>query len=301
MSAHSKKEDQRDSSPVRSGSSSLSDLDEKVSDMELSSSEDEYAWVRELSPTSFEKLATALERSKKKKRSTSSVHKEEKVTIKKEDIIRFALANSIEKPISADQSIVAYKAVSIGMTGVAHGANALLRLRIPLATASIYNVEISSGLVKPADLSDNRKYCTNLAYVDALQVSAPTPSEMKKILFALQTGNATLDSKHNRIFKYHLQQFVSEPNAGKDCGNGACGSGIYFYTKRELAFGYLNASDSYVISNVVDRALLLEHRSEKEEAAEEEMLEEAHQRRVQDLQQWAEKRLGTKEDFELCV
>jgi hypothetical protein len=85
-----------------------------------------------------------------------------------------------------------------------------------------------------------------------------------------------------------LREFASESKAGQGCGNGGCGAGIYFYLDRSHCFAYSNATDRYVISNVVNRALLLDKRTAEQLELEDIDIEVAHQRRLLDFQHWAE-------------
>jgi hypothetical protein len=307
----------RDLSPAKhsGGDSSDAESEEDLQRLEQlalesaddSSSSSELAWVRELSPHSFSKLERRVKKEQQLRRpakisSTSSspyasFEEEEKEKVD-EERLRLVLSRPA-RSLSAGEDIIGYKAVNLSIKGLpAHGIQALLRLRIPFGEASVYNVEGNGKVARPADMQQRQKYCTNLAYVEALQIGAPNPIDMKKALFALQTGNATLDAKYNSKFKYRLQEYASEPEAGRGCGQGQCGSGIYFYLQRSNTFNYFpKFSEKYVISDVVDKALLLSERTEHEDNAENEMLEEAHQHRIQDLAQWSKENIGSDVDI----
>lgn len=232
-------------------------------------------------------------------RSLSSEEESEENQV--DEAIRVKLTKIPPHLIMGDE-VIGYKMVNLTSDSFdMKPIQVMLRIRIPFTEASIYNVEGQGQVMRPADLQKQKKYCTNIAFVDGLRVGGPHPTTVKKALMALQTNNASMVSKADRSFEYKLQQFVSEPRAGRNCGNGNCGSGIYFYLDPDSSFGYFHkhCQGDYYITGVVDKALLFDSRPASEEAKEKEILEEARQHRTRDLQQWAKGQFGFAEAIKI--
>jgi hypothetical protein len=103
-----------------------------------------------------------------------------------ENALRLVLAPP--RALSALQDIIGYKVVTLNV-GNGLSMDALLHLRMT-KDASIYHIEGRSGIAALSELVPGTKYCTNLAFVDALEIIAPNPGMKNRALLALQVKPA---------------------------------------------------------------------------------------------------------------
>lgn len=221
---------------------------------------------------------------------SKSVKKTKAVT---QDVIQLCLSDSLPIEIVPMQDIIGFKTVAVKGNGRDYG-EARLRMRIPFNEASVYNSERNNRVLEHSALVEKQKYSTNRAFVESAEIFASTPGNLKLALIALQTGQAKLTSKWNASFTYPLQNYVNEPNAGSAKGI-SCGPGIYFYLDPSSSYQYNSAQKTWVISNVINQKLIISRH--EEEDVDTPASEEARQRRLEDLRQWAIKAIGDDENL----
>lgn len=146
---------------------------------------------------------------------------------------RGALHFSPDHALNSQEDILAYKVVSFYVgNSVIDRISALLTMIIPGDRATIYNAESGFGTCSPKDIQPKIKYCTNLARIEGVQFLGD-PKQVKQALLAFQVGTGKLISYYKQtrtsVFEYELHRESVEPDAGRGCGGGSCGKGIYFF------------------------------------------------------------------------
>lgn len=259
---------------------------------EIMASEDEVENMEQLTLDDDQIQESPPKRTKKTKKSKKS-----RPTMA--EMVKFCLANQMPTSITPHQDVIGYKTVSIRdkRKGITYG-EACLQMRIPFAEASVYNSNRNNQVLQPSLLEKGIKYSTSRAFVENATLRCNTPGNLKLALIALQTKNAEFVSNWTSTFKYPLKKYVNEPRAGS-CKGIECGPGIYFFIDRPNTYQYSKANLTWVVSNVINNTLELQALEDSPETpGDEEEAEQAKERRIAELREWAEKSVGS-EQFQI--